>query len=709
MCPKRLFLLGTMVLALTALPQSSASALAAEGAVNVTPNRLTFLVSKDVGIERWVVSMNLSPSDPTVIANVTGNVFKSDGSPPSFVVCRPRADSQGTLADPNSVFRFICDGADACATTARECARTGWRRISDDVPLESRFFLPDGGLGALGSVTSARTADVAPAPPRQQATNRGATLSQDGFSYLVNKDIGDQRWSIGFNFLPVRAADGSVVKQQQGITGNVLRGADAPPTFIFCEVRGDSTGTLDDPSSTFRLSCVGSEGCTATAAECADGSWALISDDVAVSASFFLPPEGLPATPQSDPEIVVIGRTSDPPSYMTPDFTTPAGSSAARPAGGGCAVDAPCLVSRVGGCTSVEGRIVDGGDQCLCRIDAVDPACIACDGAAASGQCGADCAFPLGDATVRGICLPQSSADAGCVCYGIGAGETLALSQCGGPLAGECPNARCCTDDPSDGCDDDGGAGCPGICVAGSCGDGGASCGSCFLVDPLPTPGPTPIGPPSPAPTTDPSPGAPTPRPTPTSAVTPLPTGAPSATPAQPSPGPSAAPTTTPNPTATPKPTPTPKPTATAAPTPTPKPTPAPQPSCGDGFIDPGEACEPFVGGCGGQRCSSVTCGCFSCSPATLRLDGGVDSKVVYDLGINVGTFDFTYTAFESDSDRFVVRYEGQVIFDSGCGLQGTTIPITLPGGASTQIEVEVEAACAGSGGSWEYTVGCPR
>lgn len=705
MSAKKSFLLAAVVLVLGSLPPG-ATALAAEGAATLTPNGLTFLVSKDVGIERWVISLNLSPSDPGVIANVTGNVFKSDGSPPSFIVCRPRADSQGTLADPDSVFRFICDGADACPTSARECARTGWRRISDDVPLESRFFLPDAGLGAAAARTAASRSGGGPPAPALQTSDRGATLSADGFSYLVNKDINDERWSIGLNYLPVRLADGTVVKQQHGITGNVLRGADAPPTFIYCTVRDDSTGTLDDPASTFRLSCVGSDGCAATAEECARSAWQPISDDVPVSASFFLPPEGLPATPQSDPEIVVIGRTSDPPAYETPDFTTAGAAALARPAGGACPVDAACVVARVGACTQVEGRVVDGGGECLCRIDALDPACITCDGAAASGQCGTDCEFPLGDATVRGVCLPESSASPECVCYGIGAGETLAVGQCGGPLAAECPESRCCTDDPSDGCTDDGGAGCPGVCVAGSCEDGGESCGSCFLVDPLPTPGPTAAATPA-----EPSPGL-TPGPTPRPTASPRPSSAPTATPARtPPPGPTVAPTATPKATQTAKPTPaqTAKPTSTPPPTPTPVPTPAPAPSCGDGFVDPGEECEPFVTGCGGQRCSFVTCECFSCSPQTLRLDNGTDSTVTYDLGIGVGSFDFTYTAFESDSDRFIVRYEGKVIFDSGCVVQGSSVSIDLPGGQSTEVEVEVQAACAGSGGSWEYTVGCPR
>src|SRR5262245_25039103 len=123
---------GAVLMVVGFIPPCSATALAAEGATTATPNMLTFLVSKDVGVERWVVSLNLSPSNQNVIANVTGNVFKSDGSPPSFVVCRPRDDSQGTLAEQTSTFHFVCDGADPCLTTASECAQTGWSRISDD-------------------------------------------------------------------------------------------------------------------------------------------------------------------------------------------------------------------------------------------------------------------------------------------------------------------------------------------------------------------------------------------------------------------------------------------------------------------------------------------------------------------------------------------------------------------------------------------------
>src|SRR5262249_37718858 len=54
----------------------------------------------------------------------------------------------------------------------------------------------------------------------------------------------------------------------------------------------DSTGSLRNPSSTFRLSCSGAGACDTTARQCARDGWVLIDDDVRVPASFFLPPGG---------------------------------------------------------------------------------------------------------------------------------------------------------------------------------------------------------------------------------------------------------------------------------------------------------------------------------------------------------------------------------------------------------------------------------
>jgi hypothetical protein len=118
----------------------------------------------------------------------------------------------------------------------------------------------------------------------------------------VNKDLGGLRWSISLNYVPERSKAGTIERRLRSVTGNVFD-PNGQPSFIYCTERGDSTGTLEDPGSSFRLSCVGTDACPGDAASCAANQWREIpgGDDVAVPASFFLPPEGLPATVQSDP------------------------------------------------------------------------------------------------------------------------------------------------------------------------------------------------------------------------------------------------------------------------------------------------------------------------------------------------------------------------------------------------------------------------
>ena len=136
-----------IVLAGLALLASPGLARAQSGAT-LSPDRLSYMVNKDLAGERWTINLNLSDASPQKLLNATGNVFKPDGSPPVFVLCQIRDDSDGDLADPTSTFRFTCQGADACPTTATECAQTGWSVISANVPIPASFFLPPGGNGA---------------------------------------------------------------------------------------------------------------------------------------------------------------------------------------------------------------------------------------------------------------------------------------------------------------------------------------------------------------------------------------------------------------------------------------------------------------------------------------------------------------------------------------------------------------------------------
>ena len=105
----------------------------------LTPDGLAFMVSKDVGADRWTINLNLASTQPEVFLNATGNVFHSDGSAPSFLYCSLRPESAGTLTVPTSEFKFSCAGADACNSTPADCAANSWQPIAD-VSLAASFF-----------------------------------------------------------------------------------------------------------------------------------------------------------------------------------------------------------------------------------------------------------------------------------------------------------------------------------------------------------------------------------------------------------------------------------------------------------------------------------------------------------------------------------------------------------------------------------------
>src|SRR5262249_38120402 len=92
--------LGVTSLAGAARAQSTAG-------IQMTPDSRRYLISKDVGAERWAISFNLA--DRTV----TGNVFKTDGSAPSFIWCNVTSETPNT--DPRQTsYTLDCFGADAC-------------------------------------------------------------------------------------------------------------------------------------------------------------------------------------------------------------------------------------------------------------------------------------------------------------------------------------------------------------------------------------------------------------------------------------------------------------------------------------------------------------------------------------------------------------------------------------------------------------------
>ena len=126
----RLIPLILFVCATVALGVRPALAQGAAG-TRTTPDGKQVLISKDVGSERWAISMNLDDG------TVTGNVFRP-GAEPSFVWCERKGDD-GSLDPVNGEIRYSCRGASPC--DASPCETSAWTTLGD-VSLPGSFFLP---------------------------------------------------------------------------------------------------------------------------------------------------------------------------------------------------------------------------------------------------------------------------------------------------------------------------------------------------------------------------------------------------------------------------------------------------------------------------------------------------------------------------------------------------------------------------------------
>jgi len=136
-------------------------AAAQDRGIQLTPDGARTLVNKDVGDERWAISLN---PDETV----TGNVFRADGGAPAFLYCFP-------VDGPDA---FSCWGADACTDEsglARNIQRAsnGVILVNKDVGAEryainlnpngtvtGNVFRRDGGLPAFLFCTPTGTPHV---------------------------------------------------------------------------------------------------------------------------------------------------------------------------------------------------------------------------------------------------------------------------------------------------------------------------------------------------------------------------------------------------------------------------------------------------------------------------------------------------------------------------------------------------------------------
>jgi hypothetical protein len=402
-------------------------ALSGDGAT-LTPDLGTYLVSKDLGAERWSVSVNLASLDPSTVLNVSGTVFRTDGGPVKFVVCQVREDSTGSLEVADSEFRLRCKGRDACPEGSSDCAQR-WVLISEDVAVPTSFFLPSPGGEPSERVLASRPYGVA---------SSASVFSFDGTSFLVSKDLQGERWSINLN----SERDRFSRRVLKSLTGNVFRGDGQAPSFVSCEIAQSSRGTLAEPESLFRFDCSGTDACVRGDPEdCARVDWRPIGA-VDIPAGFFIPPDV--------PDLVPIARVDDPGSIdaiLIPRLVD-------------CSKQNEQCAERIGRC-EIQGtvRVVaespNGDPECQCVPGEVPQECTSCASAEDGPACGSACAVQTPSGYKDGICLPDG--DGGCGCW-------LGF-ECSGP-DGACGDGTCCLDDALDECDAaSGDVGCLGVCL----------------------------------------------------------------------------------------------------------------------------------------------------------------------------------------------------------------------------------------------------
>ena len=126
-------LAAVLAAAVVACAATSAHAQRQSG-INLTPDSARYLISKDVGSDRWAITYNLD--DRTV----TGNVFSTAGSAPQFVWCTTTSVQQA--ANPaDAQYNLRCQFAGPCAEAP--CTASQWEQSAPvDVTVPGSFLLP---------------------------------------------------------------------------------------------------------------------------------------------------------------------------------------------------------------------------------------------------------------------------------------------------------------------------------------------------------------------------------------------------------------------------------------------------------------------------------------------------------------------------------------------------------------------------------------
>ncbi len=142
---------------------------------------------------------------------------------------------------------------------------------------EARSATARGRTDRLGAVLAiAATALTLCAANMAAAQDRvsGIQLSPDSNQYLINKDVGDERWAITFDL------------DSKSVTGNVFYPDGRDAQFLWCE-HVSSSANADPAQSELTVDCYAAPACDR--APCDDDAWTFVAQ-VPVPGSFLLPP-----------------------------------------------------------------------------------------------------------------------------------------------------------------------------------------------------------------------------------------------------------------------------------------------------------------------------------------------------------------------------------------------------------------------------------
>ncbi len=168
------------VLAALALALPDAADAQRQSGIQLTPDSATYIISKDVGDERWAITYNL---DRRV---VIGNVFPQDGGAPSFLYCRiTQVDQAPNPAD--AMYHMECQFAQSCGQAP--CVNQ-WGDPFPVPAIPGSFFLPTGTQVTLsGNVQPIYNASCATNLACHVAGGAGPVNLSDGASWFNTFEI----------------------------------------------------------------------------------------------------------------------------------------------------------------------------------------------------------------------------------------------------------------------------------------------------------------------------------------------------------------------------------------------------------------------------------------------------------------------------------------------------------------------------------------